>query len=155
MAVLGISTGFVGIWLGIGLVLLAIYTIEKLAAFAPRALLNGFAVATAIGVFTILLRWAYDQGHIGIDPFLLILPAMIVAFITGTPVSGILALGGIMFFLISGDAPIVRHPVRAAVRRRELRPARRAVLHGGRHHDGNHRAWRGAWSTWCRNGSGT
>ena len=33
LAILGISTGFVGIWLGIGLVLLAIYTIEKLAAF--------------------------------------------------------------------------------------------------------------------------
>ena len=39
-----------------------------------------------------------------------ILPAMIVAFITGTPVSGILALGGIMFFLISGDAPLAVIP---------------------------------------------
>jgi len=110
MAVLEISTGFVGIWLGIGLVLLAVYTIEKLAALAPRAVLNGFAVAAAIGVFTFLLRWAYDQGHIGIDLFVPILPAMIVAFITGTPVSGILALGGIMFFLISGDAPLALIP---------------------------------------------
>jgi tripartite ATP-independent transporter DctM subunit len=110
MAILGLSTGFVGIWLGIGLVLLAIYTIEKLMVLTPRAILNGFAVAAAIGVFTLLLRWAYDQGHIGIDPFVLILPAMIVAFITGTPVSGILALGGIMFFLISGDAPMVVIP---------------------------------------------
>jgi TRAP-type mannitol/chloroaromatic compound transport system permease large subunit len=83
---------------------------RKLAALSPRATLNGFAVAIVIGVFTLLLRWAYDQGHVAIDPFLLILPAMIVAFLTGTPVSGILALGGIMFFLISGDAPIVVIP---------------------------------------------
>jgi C4-dicarboxylate transporter, DctM subunit len=110
MAVLGISTGFVGIWLGIGLVLLAIYTIEKLAAFSLRAIANGFGVAAAIGVFTFVLRWAYDQGYIGIDPFVLILPALVIAFITGTPVSGILALGGIMFFLISGEAPLAVIP---------------------------------------------
>ena len=110
MAVLGISTGYVGIWLGIGLALLAIYTIEKLAALPPRAVAVGFAVAIALGACTLLLRWAYDQGRIGIDPFVPILPAMIVAFLTGTPVSGILALGGILFFLVSGDAPLAVIP---------------------------------------------
>jgi tripartite ATP-independent transporter DctM subunit len=110
MAVLGISTGFVGIWLGIGLVLLSIYTIEKLAALAPRAVAVGLGVALAIGAFTLAMRWAYDHGHVTIDPFVPILPAMIVAFLTGTPVSGILALGGIMFFLISGDAPLAVIP---------------------------------------------
>jgi tripartite ATP-independent transporter DctM subunit len=110
MAVLGISTGFVGVWLGLGLVLLAMYTIEKLAAFSLRAIRNGAAVAVAIGVFTFVLRWAYDHGHVAIDPFVLILPALVVAFLTGTPVSGILALGGIMFFVISGDAPLAVIP---------------------------------------------
>ena len=110
MSVLQISTGFVGIWLGIGLTLLTVYTIEKLAALELRAIANGFAVAAAIGVFTLLLRWAYDHGHMTLDPFVLILPALAVAFIAGTPVSGILALGGIMFFLITGDAPLAVIP---------------------------------------------
>src|SRR5204863_8506156 len=105
-----ISTGFVAIWLGIGLVLLSIYTIEKMLALQMRAIVNGVAVAAAIGIFTWLLRWAWDQGHIALDPFVLILPALAVAFIAGTPVSGILALGGIMFFLITGDAPIAVIP---------------------------------------------
>ena len=110
MAVMGISTGFVGIWLGIGLVLLSLFTIEKLARLDWRALRNGIGVAVAIGAFTWLLRWAYDMGHVALDPFVLILPALIVAFLAGTPVSGILALGGIMFFLITGDAPLAVIP---------------------------------------------
>jgi C4-dicarboxylate transporter, DctM subunit len=110
LPILGINSGFVAIWLGIGLALMSVFTIEKLVALKLRPVINGAVVPVAIVAATIALRWAYTEGHIEIDPFILILPALVVAFITGVPIGGILALGGMLFFLMTGDAPMVTFP---------------------------------------------
>jgi TRAP-type C4-dicarboxylate transport system permease small subunit len=110
LAVLGISSVFVAVWLGIGLVLLSLYTLEKLFGLSCKGVLAGSAMAATIAATTLLLRWIYDEGYIEVDPFIAIVPALVVAFITGTPVAGILALGGTMYFVISDAAPITVIP---------------------------------------------
>jgi C4-dicarboxylate transporter, DctM subunit len=110
LPILGISSGFVAVWIGIGLVLMSIFTIEKLAKLKPRALLTGAVVPVMVCIATIALRWGYAQGDVEMDPFILILPALCVAFLAGVPIGGILALGGMLFFLLTGDAPMVTFP---------------------------------------------
>src|SRR6202790_3888847 len=83
LPILGINSGFVAIWLGIGLVLVLLFTIEKLRALKVRPILNGAVVPLAICAATFGLRWAYTEGHVEIDPFIFILPALVVAFISG------------------------------------------------------------------------
>ena len=106
LQVLGISSAFVAMWLGIGLILFCIFTIEKLAAFDRNALVFGIAVGAAMAVAMLMLRWAYDQDLIEIDPFIPIVPALIIGFLTGTPIAGVLALAGVLYFVITGEAPI-------------------------------------------------
>jgi C4-dicarboxylate transporter DctM subunit len=110
LPILGISSGFVAIWLGIGLVLMTVFALEKLLALKLRPIMLGAIVPALIIAATFALRWAYAQGHIEMDPFIPIIPALILAFIAGVPIGGILALGGMLFFLITGDAPIVTFP---------------------------------------------
>ena len=110
LAVLGLSSVFVAVWLGIGLVLLSLYAIEKLLALSRKGALAGIGIAAIVAAATLLLRWIYDQGYTEVDPFIPIVPALVIAFITGTPVAGILALGGTMYFLISDAAPITVIP---------------------------------------------
>ena len=110
LAVLGLSSVFVAVWLGIGLVLLSLYTIEKLLALSRKGVLAGIGMSAVIAAATLLLRWIYDRGYTEVDPFIPIVPALVIAFITGTPVAGILALGGTMFFVISDAAPITVIP---------------------------------------------
>src|ERR1022692_1193674 len=110
LPILGINSGFVAIWLGIGLVLMSEFTIEKLLALKLRHVLSGAVVPLLIVAATVALRWAYAEGHIEMDPFILIIPALILAFIAGVPIGAILALGGMLFFLITGDAPTVTFP---------------------------------------------
>ena len=110
LPILGINSGFVAVWLGIGLVLMSVFTIEKLLALKLRHVLSGAVVPLLIVAATVALRWAYAEGHIEMDPFILIIPALILAFIAGVPIGAILALGGMLFFLITGDAPTVTFP---------------------------------------------
>jgi C4-dicarboxylate transporter DctM subunit len=110
LPILGINSGFVAIWLGIGLVLMSIFTLEKLLALKLRAVINGAIVPLAIVAATVVLRWAYTEGHVEIDPFILVIPALVVSFLAGVPIGGILALGGMLFFLMTGDAPMVTFP---------------------------------------------
>ena len=110
LAVLGLSSVFVAVWLGIGLVLLSLYTIEKLLALSRKGVLAGIGMSAVIAAATLLLRWIYDRGYTEVDPFIPIVPVLVIAFITGTPVAGILALGGTMFFVISDAAPITVIP---------------------------------------------
>ena len=106
LQVLGISSAFVAIWLGVGMVLFCIFTIEKLAAFERRAVATGVAVGVVIALATLALRWAFDQDLIEIDPFIPIVPALVIGFLTGAPIAGILALAGLLYFVITGEAPI-------------------------------------------------
>jgi TRAP-type C4-dicarboxylate transport system permease small subunit len=110
LAVLGLSSVFVAMWLGIGLALLSLYTVEKLLALSRQGVLAGIAMSALIAAATLILRWIYDQGYTEVDPFIPIVPALVIAFITGTPVAGILALGGTMYFVISDAAPITVIP---------------------------------------------
>jgi C4-dicarboxylate transporter, DctM subunit len=110
LAVIGLSSVFVAVWLGIGLVLLSLYTIEKLLTLSRKGALAGIGMSALIAAATLLLRWIYDQGYTEVDPFIPIVPALVIAFITGTPVAGILALGGTMYFVISDAAPITVIP---------------------------------------------
>jgi C4-dicarboxylate transporter, DctM subunit len=110
LPILGINSGFVAIWLGIGLVLMSIFTLEKLLALKLRPVMVGAVVPVLIVAATVALRWAYAQGHIEMDPFIPIIPALILAFIAGVPIGAILALGGMLFFLVTGDAPTVTFP---------------------------------------------
>ncbi len=110
LQVIGLSSGFVSIWLGVGLLLFCLFTLEKLAALDRRAILIGCVVGTALTLATIALRRAYDLDIIDVDPFLLVMPALVIAFITGVPIAGVLALAGLLYFVITGEAPITTIP---------------------------------------------
>src|SRR5579862_887617 len=110
LPILGIDSGYVAIWLGVGLVLMTLFTLEKLAALKPSAIARGAVVPLAIIAGTLALRRAYAQGAVDWDPFLPILPVIVVAFVTGVPIGGILAIGGMLFFIATGDAPLVTIP---------------------------------------------
>ena len=70
LPILGISSGFVAIWLGIGLVLMTVFALEKLLALKLRPTMLGAIVPALIIAATFALRWAYAQGHIEMDPFI-------------------------------------------------------------------------------------
>ncbi len=110
LQVIGISSGFVAIWLGVGLLLFCLFAAEKLFRLDRRAVMIGVAVGAAMALAVVALRWAYDAGVIEIDPFLLIVPALVIAFVTGVPIAGVLALAGLLFFVITGEAPITSIP---------------------------------------------
>ena len=107
---LGLSSGFVAIWLGFGLVLFCIFAIEKLIILDRRALVVGVSVGAVMALATVALRWAYFEDVIDIDPFIPIVPALVIGFVTGTPIAGILALAGLLYFVITGEAPITTIP---------------------------------------------
>ncbi len=110
LQVIGLSSGFVAIWLGLGLLLFCLFALEKLIALERRAISIGVTVAVAMALATFALRRAYDLDVIDIDPFLLIVPALIIAFITGVPIAGVLALAGLLYFVITAEAPITTIP---------------------------------------------
>ena len=110
LPVLEISSGFVAIWLGVGVLLCCIFAIEKLAALSLRAVLAGIGCGVVIGLVVLALRFADAAGYIDIDPFIAILPILVIAFLTGTPIAGILALAGVLFFVITDSAPLAAIP---------------------------------------------
>ena len=110
LQVIGLSSGFVAIWLGLGLVLFCVFAIEKLVALERRAVAVGVCVAAAIAIAAVALRWAYYYDLTDIDPFIAIVPALIIGFITGAPIAGILALAGMLYFVTTGEAPLATVP---------------------------------------------
>ena len=110
MPVLGISGAYTVMWLGIGLVLFAVFTVEKLVHLRVGAIAIGTAIASSIAIAALALRWAYATGAVEMEPFILVLPALMLAFLTAVPIAGILALGGMLYFIYTGDATIVLFP---------------------------------------------
>jgi C4-dicarboxylate transporter DctM subunit len=110
LPVLEVSLGTVAIWLGVGLVLTIIYTMEKLCSVSLKALAVAMAIMAALGALVFVLRTGYFSGAIEIDPFLPILGFLVFAFVAGTPIPFILASGGALFFVMTGDAPLVAIP---------------------------------------------
>src|SRR5262249_52778146 len=86
LPILAIDSGYVAIWLGVGLVLMSAFTIEKLAALELPAIAIGLIVPTLIALGTLALRWAYAQGYVEWDPFIAILPIIVIAFVTAVPI---------------------------------------------------------------------
>jgi C4-dicarboxylate transporter DctM subunit len=110
LPVLGISGAFAAVWLGVGLVLMILFCVEKMMAESGPALLKGLVVAACVIAGTLAVRAAYASGDIEIDPFLVIVPLLILAFLTGAPIAIVLALGGMLYFVLTGDAPLVAIP---------------------------------------------
>src|SRR6185437_2962632 len=108
--VLGLNDGYLAIWLGIGLVLLGIYCLEKLARQPRGALVGGLIAAAIIAALAVALRYGYNIGTIEQDPFLFIIPILVAAFLTGAPIAIVLGLGGMLYFVVTGDAPLVAIP---------------------------------------------
>ncbi len=110
MAVLNVSRGVVSGWIGIGLLLMTVFALEKLAALRLAGVAIGFAgVATVVGLLMVF-RHFFDSGAIETDPLIPIAIAMFAAFLTGAPIAIILALGGAFYFIVTGDAPLVAIP---------------------------------------------
>src|SRR5262249_50164999 len=61
LQVLGISSGFVAMWLGFGLALFCLFSIEKLIKLERRAVALGVAIGAFIVIAAVALRWAYFQ----------------------------------------------------------------------------------------------
>ncbi len=110
MAVLNISRGAVSGWIGLGLVLMAVFAAEKLAALRHAGIGLGFLGVAAATALLLVFRHFYDAGSIDTDPLIPIGIAMTAAFLTGAPIAVILALGGAFYFIVTGDAPLVAIP---------------------------------------------
>ena len=110
LPVLGIPASAASIWLGVGLVLLVVFALEKLARLPWRAVAAGLAAAAALALVALTMRRGYESGWLSADPFWLIVPVLGLAFVAGTPIPLILALGGGYYFMATGDAPLVAIP---------------------------------------------
>ena len=110
LPVLGISHAFVSVWLGLGLMLTVVYAVEKIARLGAPSIALGLGVVAAVGVLAGAFRWAYLDGAIDIDPLLPTLVVIVIAFLAGTPVAFVLAVGGVLYFLIKGDVPMAIVP---------------------------------------------
>ncbi len=110
MAVLNISRGAVSGWIGLGLVLMAVFAAEKLAALRHAGIGLGFLGVAAATALLLVFRHFYDAGSIDTDPLIPIGIAMTAAFLTSAPIAVILALGGAFYFIVTGDAPLVAIP---------------------------------------------
>ena len=111
LPVLGVSNGIVGVWLGLGMALMIVFTLEKLITIPWRGLLLGLATMLLVGLLVYSLQFAYDAGSLEMDPLIPVAVLLLVSFLTGTSVSIILALGGLLYFILTNDTPMVTIPV--------------------------------------------
>ncbi len=109
LPVLGISNAAVVGWQAVGLALLALFTVEKLAEVPGRGVALSFGILLVLGGVVYYLRHIYDQG-VDFDPLIPVAIVMVAAFLTGAPIAVILGLGGTLFVIISGDTPLAAIP---------------------------------------------
>jgi C4-dicarboxylate transporter, DctM subunit len=110
LPVLGINHGFVAVWLGVGLLLMAAFAVEKLWLLSGPSILSGLAATGAIAGMIALFYRMYQSGQTDVDPFLVILPVILIAFFAAMPVAFVLAVGGVLYFLITADVPLTVVP---------------------------------------------
>ena len=110
LPVLGVNYGFVGIWLGIGLLLMVVFAVEKLLRLSWQGIVLGLVTTTVVTTMVLTFRWAYLSVAIDIDPFIVVLPVIIIAFLAAMPVAFVLAVGGVLFFVITSDVPMTIAP---------------------------------------------
>jgi tripartite ATP-independent transporter DctM subunit len=109
LPVMGISNAAVVGWQAVGLTLFAVFAAEKLAATPWRSVAVAFGVLLLLAGAVLVLRELCDQGA-EFDPLLPVAVVMVAAFLTGAPIAVILGLGGALFFIITGDAPLAAIP---------------------------------------------
>jgi C4-dicarboxylate transporter DctM subunit len=110
LPVLDVSYAFVSVWFALGLFLMIVFTAEKMRALSWTGIVAGLAIVLVVGVLTLVVRSAFLSGAIDIDPFWPILLIIVTAFFAAMPVAFVLAVGGILYFFITGDAPMVIVP---------------------------------------------
>jgi len=66
LPILGIDSGYVAVWLGVGLVLMCVFTLEKLATLAPKAIAIGALAPTTHGYTPLHIQLA-SAAFIGIS----------------------------------------------------------------------------------------
>ena len=109
LPVLGISNAAVVVWQPIGLGLMALFALEKLARQPAKGTIYAAAVLAVLAGAVWWLRIEYDRG-LDFDPLIPAAITMAAAFLTGAPIAIILGLGGTLFFLISGGTPLAAIP---------------------------------------------
>src|SRR5262249_47481414 len=77
MPILGISSVFVAMWLGVGLTLFSLFAIEKLLRMGGTAIAAGATVVLVIAAVGYALRAAYAAGLVDMDPFIVICPILV------------------------------------------------------------------------------
>lgn len=110
LPVLGVSHAFVSMWLATGLTLTVVYAVERLARLGRPNIALGFGAVALICALAGIFRWAYLDGAIDTDPLLPTLAVIVIAFLAGTPVAFVLAVGGVLYFLLKGDVPMAIVP---------------------------------------------
>ena len=110
LPVLGLPSSVAAIWLGIGLALLVVFTLERTARLRRGSAAVGFLVVVAGAALLLAARSGYASGALELDPFWLIAPLVVGTFLIGTPIPLIIALAGGVYFVMTGDAPLVAIP---------------------------------------------
>ncbi len=109
LPVLGVSNAAVVGWQAVGLGLLALFTLERLAGLRWRGVALAAAILAVLALGVYGLRVAYDNGA-EFDPLIVSAVLMVAAFLTGAPIAVILGSGGALFFIITGDTPLAAIP---------------------------------------------
>jgi tripartite ATP-independent transporter DctM subunit len=110
LPVTGLSSVYVAIFMPIGFLLLLLFGLEKLLRVQPRAMLMGLAVLVGVATYLIALKIYILGSASPLDPLLLLLPVILLAFLTAVPMAMVLALGGMYFLFTTDSAPIVATP---------------------------------------------
>ena len=110
LPVLDVPASLGALWLGVGLALLVVFTLEALLRLARPAVVLGVVIVALCGGALVLLRLGYASGLLELDPFWLIVPLVVAVFLVGTPIPLILALAGEVYYVVTGDAPLVAIP---------------------------------------------
>lgn len=106
--ILDINLAWLMLPLTIGMALVAIFALERLAFEGPRALLLPAIVAVAALVGAVYAISSVPALHLGNGTALAVmLAAFLLAVLLGLPVSFAMLLGSLMFLLISGVAPLI------------------------------------------------
>jgi C4-dicarboxylate transporter, DctM subunit len=110
MAQLPANEGWMTIWLGLGLVLIVLFSIDKLAKLPTRANIIGAIFAIAGAAVLVGVRGMFGNGGLGLDPAIPAVFVMAIGFLLGISIAFVLAIGGLTFIWLTGAIPILSVP---------------------------------------------
>ena len=107
---LHLSEAWAGIWMGIGLVLIVVFAVEKLVRFDGLTLAASLALALC-GAGLIYLWRHFDPNDIATwKPLIPVLFATLVGLVAGASIPYVLTLGGLTYFFVTGSTGIIGIP---------------------------------------------